>query len=388
METGGIEIWNNLIVITISPSAFLNQKISEETFESFLLESTKAKNEMRSFLIREAFTRRSEQELELLIERYQIFIGRLLDTLYNYHEHKDITDELKGLYEKISHDLKDMMGFIETYFSKYFNVDERVPNTYLAAMRHEIKRQLPGIRKLLRAKDGNLQLIDCVLGIIKKFIEDVDALEYISYRSLIYMKNLLRELSQMGRGTCANDKYSPLMALLIYLNFNDQAFLKHIFTSFADMLSSLETLQDKIEELRLYHKQTCQMHTKPGVALHLNQASVKQTILAWLDEEILFWESGTREKTEFAVKAPVKINTSLAVPVLALFTRLFKEAGIITNHNQAEILRFVSTYFTSKRRIGISYGHLHSKFYQIEESTKRKVYDLLMEMAQLCRKMN
>ena len=78
---------------------------------------------------------------------------------------------------------------------------------------------------------------------------------------------------------------------------------------------------------------------------------------------------------------------SLTVPLLALFTRLFKEAGIYTDTNQTDILKFVSSHFTTPRQLEISFGHLQSKYYQIDEGTKRKVIDHLMEMAQRCKKL-
>jgi len=82
-----------------------------------------------------------------------------------------------------------------------------------------------------------------------------------------------------------------------------------------------------------------------------------------------------------------KIQTSLSVPALALFTRLFKDAGIYTNTNQTDILKFVSSHFTTQRQLGVSHASLQNKYYQIEESTKRKVYEHLMEMAQMCKKL-
>jgi hypothetical protein len=80
-----------------------------------------------------------------------------------------------------------------------------------------------------------------------------------------------------------------------------------------------------------------------------------------------------------------KIQTSLTVPVLALLTRLFKEAGIYTNTNQTDILKSVSSNFTTLRQPEVSYGHLQAKYYQIDEGTKKKVGDLLIDMAKLCK---
>jgi hypothetical protein len=89
------------------------------------------------------------------------------------------------------------------------------------------------------------------------------------------------------------------------------------------------------------------------------------------------------EKKE--AKEGIKIHTSISVPSLALITRLFKEAGIVTNTNQTEILKFFTAHFTTLRRSEFSYGHFQSKYYNADEGTKKKVYDYLMEMAKLCK---
>jgi hypothetical protein len=387
MEKSAIEIWDELIGIKLSPNTFKNRTVEKQTICNLLKESEKEKEAVRSHLMNEAFSRKNEKELELFIERYQTFIGRLLDNIHKNLKTEGITYEIKKLYEGVSEHLEEVMSFIENYFSKYFNLDQKVPDAYLLASRHEINRQLPEVRKLLKEKEGNQGLIACVLSIIKFFIGHIDG-EQVTYRRLIYMKNLLKELYEIKETTTSNLKYSLLDELLIYLNFNDPAFIKNLFNRLTEIFSSLETTDEKIELLRLYHKQTSQMHTRLGVALHPEQSSVKDSILAWLEQELIFWESGNpggKNKSELTVS--IKIHTSLSVPVLSLFTRLFKDAGIVMNPNQAEILRFVSTHFTTQRKTTISYGHLHSKYYQIEESTKRKVYDLLMQMAQLCKKL-
>jgi hypothetical protein len=88
-----------------------------------------------------------------------------------------------------------------------------------------------------------------------------------------------------------------------------------------------------------------------------------------------------------AISEDSKIQTSVSVQVLALLTRLFKEAGIYTNTNITELLKAVSSLFSTHRQLEISFGHLQNKYYQIDEGTKRKVIDLLMSMAQQCKKL-
>jgi hypothetical protein len=120
-------------------------------------------------------------------------------------------------------------------------------------------------------------------------------------------------------------------------------------------------------------------------AFHSAQPSAKQTILEWIVQESIYLEESTKVLEKKEAKEGIKIHTSISVPALALITRLFKESGIVTNNNQTEILKFYSTHFTTLRRSEVSYGHFHSKYYDADNGTKKKVYDYLMVMANLCK---
>ena len=133
------------------------------------------------------------------------------------------------------------------------------------------------------------------------------------------------------------------------------------------------------------HKQVSQLLEKTNAALNPGQPTAKQIILEWLSHELSWLEQTAMVPEKKEVKEGIKIHTSISVPALALLTRLFKESGIITNTNQTEILRFFTTHFTTLRKSEFSYAHLQSKYYAMDESTKRKVYDYLMVMVKLCK---
>jgi len=383
METGVIEIWNQLITSTISPEEILRQKPDQKTIDLYVEVSAKAKREMQSFLLTEVFSKNNDEELSYLIVRCQAFLTCMSDVLFRYGK-QDITQPIKKVYKRIDEDLQEIIEFLQTHFIKYFSPDEKVPESRVALIKLEIENRLPEIRKYLQAKSTDEELTNCVVEVIEEF-KNGNANAQITYRCLRYVMNLLQTLDKPGPSFIY--KYSETAALLIFLNFNDLTFSTYIFQKLSNGLSTLETAQEKIEELRAYHKHTSQISIKPDTALHFGQPSIKDLILAWLDQELFFWESSNSEQKPSSPATSIKINTSVSVPVLALFTRLFKDAGIVTNPNHAELLRFLSSHFTSQRKAGISYGHLHSKYYQIEESTKRKVYDILINMANLCKKL-
>jgi hypothetical protein len=61
--------------------------------------------------------------------------------------------------------------------------------------------------------------------------------------------------------------------------------------------------------------------------------------------------------------------------------------NLLFHTRQTEILRFFATHFTTLHKSEFSYGHLQSKYYDVDERTKKKVNDYLMEMVNLCKKL-
>jgi hypothetical protein len=110
-------------------------------------------------------------------------------------------------------------------------------------------------------------------------------------------------------------------------------------------------------------------------------------MLDWIGKELAYLQVVTVIPEKKEVQEGVKMHTSLTVPALALITRLFKDSGMITNANHTEILKFFTHHFTTQQKGEFSYDHMRTRYYNVEERTKKKVYDHLMLMAQLCKKL-
>jgi hypothetical protein len=181
--------------------------------------------------------------------------------------------------------------------------------------------------------------------------------------------------------------YDSFTELLICWNFNELAFIREACNKLMTEINEKESDQLRLEFLRSYIKKINQLPEKNDVSYNIFQPTARKMILEWVSQELAYLELTTDFSENKDVQEDAKLHTSLSVPVLALFTRIFKDSGIFTNCNQTEILKFMSSHFTTQRKLEVSYGHLHSKYYQIDEGTKKKVYDHLMEMAQRCKKL-
>lgn len=323
--------------------------------------------------------------MKILIEQHQVFFSDLLDTVFHYQSYTDIPFDWQKLYVQVADELEIIIRFLENSFSQYFNLSAKVPNPILARFEKDIRPQLSKIKIRLGEQEKNQHLIESIFGIIESHVKPL-GMEAFSFHRLKYYKNLVAFLAKWNIDFYRDSKLPPLIETLLSLKFNDERFLFQVYNSLKESIAAVEPDEKQLQLLKSYYKCISQIIETANEALFPEKASPKDMVLDWLSQEIQFLEASYPKKENIPGAPAAKINTSLSVPVLALYIRLFKEAGIITNNNYQELFRVVSSTFTTHRKADVAHTHLHSKFYAIEESAKRKVFDQLMEMAHLCKR--
>jgi hypothetical protein len=209
----------------------------------------------------------------------------------------------------------------------------------------------------------------------------------VTYHQATYFKYLLNELSGYLSTSAPSPAHASVTELLISCNFNEFAFIQQVCTGIRTEVENKESDECRLEFLKNTQKQVSRLLEKSNGGFHPAQPTAKQMVLEWIGQELAYLEEAAMAPEKKEAKEGIKIHTSISVPSLALITRLFKESGIVTNTNQSEILQFFATHFTTLRRAEFSYKHLHSKYYNVDEGMKKKVYDYLMVMANLCKKL-
>jgi len=214
----------------------------------------------------------------------------------------------------------------------------------------------------------------------------------ITYRHIIYLKDLLAELTSISLDVKQGDLNVLIPNLLIYLNFNNPAFIIYMIDKFYGKMNAENSLQEKVLKLRFYKKEITQINSRTSQPFHQYLLPPKEQLLNWIEEEIDFLqnESNIMKQAMIAdekLDSEYKINTSLSVPQLAYFIRLLVEGKTITNINQTQLLKFFSSHFTSLKRENMSYGHLRSQYYKTELSAIESIRSLLLTLVTLSRKM-
>lgn len=213
----------------------------------------------------------------------------------------------------------------------------------------------------------------------------------ITYRQLIYLKELLAELTSISSDTQTGDFNAAICNLLIYLNFNHPGFIVYMTDEFSREIKEQESQQEKVLKLNLQLKQIKQINTTSRGSLYKDIMGVKEQLINWIEEEINYIQKESDVSKQLASEeqkseSELKINTSLSIPQLTFFVRLLVENKTITNINQTQLLKFVALHFTSVKRENISYGHLRSQYYTAELPAIESIKSLLLNLVNLSRK--
>ncbi len=181
---------------------------------------------------------------------------------------------------------EDLLNYIEAHFTKYFDQDQKIPDTYAHISIKEFREKLEDIRKVFIEKGVEKKFMDIVLFPMNQF-GNVPEKQSITFRRLIYMKYLLKELSTLNSKP---DFSEALFEHLFYLNFNSYHFLLFATAKIRSEVETLPSMTAQLEHLSLTLKKLNQAQVKPSFGLKPLRESLKNLLSNWLEEEIHFIE--------------------------------------------------------------------------------------------------
>jgi hypothetical protein len=373
-----LERLDQLIAIEINPQKNNNLNINKSHIEHYCFMAKSEIENIARYLLRRTVKLKKEKEIELLVQQYQVNITLFLDRVFSLKS-SNISLHYNQLYEKLLHLLNELLTEIDQRYNKYFNQDQKVPDCYLNIVQGEMLKESKAITNFL-AKSIDPQLADIILKPIKAFVKTQKG--SITYRQMIYIKNLVKEISQLPHHSSIS--IDAITQSLIYINFNSTSFIKYAIDSIINELNNA-TSSEKLELLTIQLKKINLLTLKPGAALYQNKPTTKEKIALWLSEEINFMDV---QQTLFIRPSPIHVpdieesslHTSLSVQQLALWFRTARDVGMITNQNQSALLKTVARIFKTPHSESISAESLRSKYYIPENGAKKAVKDMLMDM--------
>ena len=288
---------------------------------------------------------------------------------------------LPDVYRLIFMSLEQLISYVEEHFLQYLDTTAPAPYRRRVLQFASLTKQLDTLESFLQQSSVE----GALLAVLDEPFEQIRQLHQreVSYRQLHYYQKLLQALEGLV-------KYQPtlteelVVALLFRLNFNSPAFLQWLTGDIAQRLATTDTVEEKRSLLYYYRKHYKQLPLQPEDAYEYGQAAIDEQILAWISEEIRYWEQESvaqQSLTNTESSGRGRIKTTMTVAQIALLLRLFREVNLFPRQNQANVFRQFSSILYSLKQEEVSADSLRGKYAQHDSHTidvlKEKVIAML-----------
>lgn len=378
--------WLDLTVNTsLNPQKSQVKSLTAKEIEEIIKAAGKERDKLQAHLKGQVFAITTQAEIELVIRQYHSALIILLDRA---HANEDLADArnmvLKQVCEVMVNCLDDLLSFIETHYSQFLGLDERVPVTYLLVIRAELKQRLDELKVKLFKRIADKTLSDLVFETLYDFTDGGGGRK-VTFREMLYKKELVKGMEELAKKNEHNIN-KALNALLVYQNFNKKAYLEYFTRKIAEKINECSSLTEKLEELLLGYKEFNQMYRKTGVKLNPHYADVKEVIGNWFVEEINFLEKKYQfqvspleqrlliNKTEKAIR---KVRLSLNADQIAILLRAAVDVGMLYIRSVHFVFKTIVPFLASAKEDNLSWDSLRKRSYQAENKDKTVVIAIL-----------
>lgn len=328
-----------------------------------------------------------ERQRELCIQHHQVQLIRMADQLFQYLAIKNPKsiyqtrrdNLITTLYKETFRCTEDLLNYIEQYFASYFDRDADVPRVYLLLNQRSLRSSIKALRVKLTGLNANVDFIDVLLTPLSAFCQKKKA----SYRELIYIKDVLRNLTACGA-------ISEVKDLLVSMNFNSCTLVSQWIGEMVNTLNSLPETKDRTAQLSKWQKEINQIPVKPNMALKPNCASMRDQLNQWITEEIQYLETRQRLlsvapsfKASSTVNDEEKLHFSVSENVLAILVRAALESKLILNKHGTTVFNTVSKFSSTLQTKNPGAKSMDKKSHDPERSHKAKAINALQDMIRL-----
>lgn len=382
-----LEWLDSLITLTLNPKKIYFQDISKEEVQALsekaLIETLHIQSELKNHV----FSLHKESQIKLLVQKYHSALIVLLDSMIEYQKNDAFKkSELANISETLISCLDELLSFIETSFAKFLSLEERVPATYLEVSKKELKMKLDRLRKNFIREVADVRFTDILLGNLYNFI-NAKKNPAITFREVLYRKELVQELELLGEKKNTTSVYTSLHELLVYMNFNSRGYINYFTKGIADKINALHTKVERIDSLHFHFKEFKQMHCNKTMVLYPHHQNLKIILSNWFNQEISYLE-----KTLFIsvnpikeLKKPVttevppekKVLIHLSSDQFGLIVRAADESRIVEAKSMNEVFKTIVPHIATPNRKNLSYNAMRVNTYNAEEKDIEAAIDAL-----------
>lgn len=386
-----LEWMDSLISITLNPAKMYLKDLTREAIQNLSEKALIESVHVQSALKNQVFALHKESQIRLLVQKYHCALIILLDTLGDYQKQEGYTAEYGNIAANLTSCLDELLFFIETRFANYLSLEERIPPTYLAVSRTELKLKLDRIQKKLIADVADPAFTSIVLEDLYRFIHSRKT-ESITLREVLYRKELVQKLELLGAGENHTTLYNALNELLVYMNFNSRGYINYFTRTIAQKINTLATKAEQIDSLHFHYKEFSQMQSHKTMLLYPQHPALKTILDNWFRQEIRYLEKtlhfpdkavrAIRRSDSPSLKANNKIRVNLSADQIALLLRACDEARLVEARSMSEVFRKIVPHMSTPAKVDLSYESVRSKSYTAEERDKTAAIAVLEKLIQ------
>jgi hypothetical protein len=292
-----------------------------------------------------------------------------------------------NLFKIIYSNLAELLLFVEREFSRYLDVDCKIPVIYLLSAQDGLVSEIQSLQDDFTKRGIDEELLSIILLPLHDFLEAEHVSCSVSYHQLFYLREFKKKLRMLLENQKAEaDLTDKLEDLLHYLNFNNIHYFRYWAKSVTRDIEQLPTIREKLDRLIFLQKKISQTAIKPGFIFSNVHPPLQNQLQSWLAEEIVY----QKEKESLLKNGDIadelsrwkdfKVITVFSVPQLGNIIKLLLDSGLYLNKNKTELLDFFSYFFTTLKQDNVSSGSLRSNFYKDNAAASKAVREILMDL--------
>ena len=389
-QTYLLEWLDLLVTFTLNPSktnvneltAVQSKAIIEKTIEQTLFIQSQIKIKV--------FSLNKEKKIKIIVGNYHSSLIIFLDNVIERsHDVEFERPDLKEVMNKLIVCFDELLTFIETRFSNYLTLDMRVPSTYLVVSKKKLKLKIDKLKDSSTFAVNDKRSIAILFNNLYSFVNSKRS-KKITFRQVLYRKQLIKELELLGLLDGEELHSCPLNEILIYMNFNSRSFINYFKECVTDKINSGESPTDKMENLLLCYKEFNQIHSKDGVVLNPNHQDLKIILSDWFKHEMIYLEKklhisvvpvrslDKRSNQTMVIDAiSDKVLCKLSTDQTALILRASDELKIIVAKSMNHVFKTIVPFLSTPNKVNLSYDSMRSKSYVAEDRDKKIVIETL-----------
>lgn len=386
-----LAFFEDLLENKLSPRQIASSPLTETQISALVKDMAAEKDRIRRCLKKMYYHPAGERFKEQYVQRHQAELVILVNTAFHYIRPESAKDLLEkesdtpiiSVYKLIYHSLKELLAFIESHLTKYFNQEENAPLGYQIISKYEFQNRMRRIRKKLGGMTGDKEILQRVLATIQDMAKESTN---VTYRKLIYARTILIEMEASEPEPGPKNYFSPLRELMFYMNFNCSLFAHLLIKELIGYVSKIDGYREKLLFLYGYRKELNQLVIKPGTQFRNNPVSLKEAINGWVEEEILFLEktnallSGVTYNAEKPIHEEDKLSFSVPVGVLSILGRSACDTRLVTNKNKKSVMTTIARLSKTVGSSDLQENSLLKKSYAAEPVHKERAIGILHEM--------